>query len=135
MEEVPYVFGITYEKSQPTEDSEHVQKVRVLLIREESLWKIERMDSCDDVELQSNSGHHKMRFRHLKLLAKHWKWSQHWKRFKKAEQQATDGELSNTTTRSHQAFKKELEERLDNHNLAVAYVGSLQLCVESAARA
>lgn len=133
VQEIRYVFGITYEKPQRTEQSEHVQKVRVLLIREDSLWELEDMDSCDEVELQSDSDHHKMRFKHLQLLAKHWKWSQRWKKFKKEQQESRNSpELSRTTTMSPQAFKKTLEDDLKNKTASVPYVGSLQLCVESA---
>ena len=72
--EVSYVFGITFEKQERTEQSEHVKKVRVLLIREEALNELENLD-IDEVKLQSYSDHHKMRFDHLKLLAKYWKWT------------------------------------------------------------
>jgi hypothetical protein len=133
VEEIRYVFGITYEKPQRTEQSEHVQKVRVLLIREDSLWELEEMDSCDEVELQSDSDHHKMRFAHLQLLAKHWKWAKRWGKFKKEQQESPNSaELSRTTTMSPQAFKQKLEDDLKNKTAAVPYVGSLQLCVESA---
>jgi peptidoglycan/xylan/chitin deacetylase (PgdA/CDA1 family) len=74
VKEVSYVFGVTFEKPEPTADSEHVKKVRVLLIREDSLSQLLNLE-IDDVKLQSYSDHHKMRFDHLKLLSEYWKWT------------------------------------------------------------
>jgi hypothetical protein len=73
VEEVPYVFGITFEKQERTEQSEHVKKVRVLLIRESSLLEL-KTKTIEQVQLQSDSEHHEMRFRHLQKLATHWEW-------------------------------------------------------------
>eukprot|EP01046_Picozoa_sp_COSAG06_P020910 COSAG06_NODE_1550_length_9129_cov_4.644408_6_plen_656_part_00 len=74
VEEVPYVFGITFEKQKRTEQSEHVKKVRVLLMRESSLVELNTMKNITQVQLQSDSKHHAMRFHHLQKLATHWEW-------------------------------------------------------------
>jgi hypothetical protein len=71
---VPYVFGITFEKQKRTEQSEHVKKVRVLLMRESSLVELNTMKNITQVQLQSDSKHHAMRFHHLQKLATHWEW-------------------------------------------------------------
>ena len=67
------MFGITFEKQQRTEQSDHVKKVRVLLIREDSLLELQNK-TIRQVEFQSDTEHHKMRFEHLQLLKQHWEW-------------------------------------------------------------
>jgi hypothetical protein len=56
---------------QKAADHNHVQKIRVLMLREKMLRKLLTMTE-DDIEFQSDSPYHKMRLKHLKMMATKW---------------------------------------------------------------
>ena len=54
------------------QDQKHVKKIRVLMMREKMLTQLLTMTE-DDIEFQSKSDYHKMRLKHLKLMATKWR--------------------------------------------------------------
>jgi hypothetical protein len=67
-----FIFGITFEENwDPKPTSDHVHKIRVLLIRESKLNDLSKLTE-EGVRFQSDSEHHKMRFRHLQDLGGAW---------------------------------------------------------------
>ena len=72
------MFGLTFEELTGTaqQQAAHVRKVRVLLMREDSLDKISHLTlhkNGGEVELQSKSSHHEDRFNHLQEMARQWR--------------------------------------------------------------
>jgi hypothetical protein len=69
-----FIFGFTFEDNwdHKTRDAvDHVKKIRVLLMRESKLARLEKLTE-KDVRFQSDTNHHKMRFLHLQKLQEAW---------------------------------------------------------------
>ena len=76
--EKAFVFGLTFEELPATakQQAAHVRKVRVLLMREDSLDEMSRLTlekNDGTVELQSKGSYHEDRFDHLHKMASRWR--------------------------------------------------------------
>ena len=76
--EKAFVFGLTFEELPATakQQAAHVRKVRVLLMREDSLDEMSRLTlekNGGTVELQSKGSYHEDRFDHLHKMASQWR--------------------------------------------------------------
>ena len=89
--------------------ADHVKKIRVLLMREEKLQQLAAMSEAQ-VQFQSESQHHRMRFQHLQLLA-----------------ELHEEELSRRSSSSSSSPQRQSQQ--EEVPAEQAYVGRLRLCV------